>query len=197
MHFLYYANVKPALERTGFIGSPGDVDEKPSHIESLYYLKSLEFLNSKSQLKFQLTDSSDQYWPEFEVVSDQPSGNIYQITFSTDVNDARSKSVLSLRIRNSAREVELGKPGIILVDMYAPTYHYNPANLDLLLTRLALDIYWFETKGEVKKYWLVYGIEDLKLESVAQLITLRDDSPKNHLKRAFKLMSKGYNNYEI
>ena len=197
VHLLYYVNVKPALEQIGFIGSPGDVYENPSHIESLYYLKNLDFLNSKSQLKFQLTDSSDRYWAEFEVASDKPSGNIYQITFSTDVNDACSKSVLSLRISNSAREVDLGKTGITLVDMYAPTYHYNSANLDLLLTRLAMDIFWFEKEGKVKRYWLVYGIEDLKLESVARLVALRDDSPKNHTKKALKLMSKGYNNYEI
>lgn len=197
VHFLYYTNVKPELERTGFIGSPGDVDEMPSHIESLYYLKSLDFINSKTKLNLQLTESTNQYWPEFEVASDKPSGNIYQITFSTDVNDVRSKSVLSLRVRNDTREDQLRKIDLTLVDMYAPTYHYNPANLDLLLTRLALDIFRFEKKGEQKRYLLVYGIEDLTLESVARMISLQDDSSKNHLKKASKLISKGYNNYEF
>ncbi len=196
-NFLYYTNIKPALERLGFIGSPGDVNETPDEVNSLYYLRGLEFINAQDVLQFQLAEFSDQYWAEFEVCQDTEQKSRYQITFATLIDSSKSKSVLSLRITNPEKEKELPKLSATIVDIYAPTHFFNQANLDLCLSRLIQDIEWFEKNGDLERYWLVYGVEGRELERVCNLPKLTNSSPSKLWKKAGKNIRKGYSHAAV
>lgn len=160
----YFLNIKPALEKFGFLGEEQNVIEEGRFIDSLYYLR--DFQKASNQLKGVSKINGQSFiafWNAHRDGDQDPFAdtiwNRYSIAFMPSVANGRNKAILSLKVIDSQAKGKLAAFGTDLTVCIAPLHFFNETNLRQIMTRMMFDIEQYETEGQVEQKWLIYGIQ--------------------------------------
>lgn len=197
--FLYYANVKPALEKLGFEGTYADAIEEMNWIESTYYLEDHKLALDKTGFKDLRLSKVDFGRPESFHVNNGELAYVFAVTFRVQLANGRNKGILELTVKNQYKTKELGKYGTYMVTYFAPIHFFNSVNLKKMMGVFFEDIESFHKEPTLERKLYVYGAkltqQEEGLGSWLPLINPDgNETSEKSKKAAYKIMAKGYDN---
>lgn len=197
--FLYYTNIKPALDKLGFEGTYSDAIEEMNWIESTYHLEDHKLALDKTGFKDLELNKVDFRRPESFHVNNGELANVYAITFRVQLANGRNKGILELTVKNQYKEKELGKNGVYMVTYFAPIHFFNSVNLKKMVSAFFEVIEDFNKKPTLKRELYVYGAKlTQQEEGLGSWLPLiypdGNETSEKSKKAAYKIMAKGYDN---
>ncbi|MFM0051549.1 hypothetical protein [Caballeronia grimmiae] len=193
---LFFSNVKPALEKQGFVGEAGFCTEEVNFLDVLYYLRNPAASQAFSGIPAHTLERwlPRNGWFDFD---DSPAGeprNTFEIAFEGTLANGRSKARLSLTwtYRDGARLDEIGRE---LELVSAPLSFFKQADIELILTRFRMTMEDCDGGKGPKRIWMVDGLPGKDRHRCCGLPYLypQDETPNSKLKKtAVKLLNRGY-----